>query len=189
MQGFHGCSLLPVKSSTNRRRSFRRPASDSPMPDSWERGRPARKRGPEVRHMAKRAGRPRSQVRTSAWFRLCRVGGFLNPIARRHGRTTWMHGVHARILRPRIRIARRHDVDTPDCCMNQSPDGRLAASPPRMKHRSGLPREPSCPRNSVVNSTSCQRLHARSVIPAHDGGHARARGPSCPRKRESTSIS
>ena len=111
--------------------------------------------------------------------------GFLDAIARRHGRTTWIHGVHAGILRPRIRIARRHDVDTLDCCMNQSPDGRLAASPPRMKHRPGLPREPSCPRNSVVNSTSCRRLHARSVMPAHDGGHARARSPSFPRKRES----
>ena len=33
---------LSMQSSTKRRRIVRRPASNSPMPDSWERGRPAR---------------------------------------------------------------------------------------------------------------------------------------------------
>ena len=50
-------SLLPVKSSTKRRRIIRRSAIDSVMSDPWERGRPARN-GPKARESIKRTGRP-----------------------------------------------------------------------------------------------------------------------------------
>ena len=67
-------SLLPMKSSTKRRGFVRRPAIDSVMSDPWERGRPARKRGPEVR-------RRRPATWQSGWG--TRVPGRRKP---RHGK-------------------------------------------------------------------------------------------------------
>ena len=64
-------SPLPVKSSTKRRRIVRRPAAGSLMPDSWERGRPARRRARGPPH-GKAGGTPALPGSPSVWFRLRR---------------------------------------------------------------------------------------------------------------------
>ena len=65
-------SPLPVMSSTKRRRIVRRPAAGSLMPDSWERGRPARRRARGPPH-GKAGGTPALPGSPSVWFRLRRI--------------------------------------------------------------------------------------------------------------------